>query len=146
MPSNLWYEPGEYLQMKCYLITPPTLQPAETSGEKCYVRPLKSLLKTVQRICKFQFQVMKSAWNWKIQGRFRRKTTTARKEGIVVSEPVCKAFFAVNWYHTIIFTHLYFWHFLPCGSPTVKLVICEWTAFMESDQSHRFTFGPMSFI
>lgn len=103
MPSNLWYEPDEYLQMKCYLITPPTLQPAETSGEKCYVRPLKSLLKIVQRICKFQFQVMKSAWNWKIHGRFRRKTTTARKEGIVVSEPVCKAFFAVNWYHAIFF-------------------------------------------
>lgn len=70
----------------------------------------------------------------------------ARKQGIVVSEPVCKAFFAVNWYYSIFFTHLYFWHFLPCGSPTVKLVICEWTAFKESDQSRRFTFGPMSFI
>lgn len=45
MPSNLWYEPGEYLQMKCYLITPPTLQPAETSGEKCYVRPFEKPFK-----------------------------------------------------------------------------------------------------
>lgn len=59
MPSNLWYEPGEHLQMKCYLITPPTLQPAETSGEKCYVRPLKSLLKIVQRNANFNFKL----WN-----------------------------------------------------------------------------------
>ena len=63
-------------------------------------KPFKNCAKR----CKFQFQVMKSAWNQEIQGRFRRKTTTARKEGIAVSEPVCKAFFAVNWYHAI-FSH-----------------------------------------
>lgn len=71
----------------------------------------------------------------------------ARKEGIVVSEPVCKAFFAVNWYYSIFFHSFVLLAFFALWvTPTVKLVICEWTAFKESDQSRRFTFGPMSFI
>lgn len=103
MPSNLWYEPDEYLQMKCYLITPPTLQPAETSGEKCYVRPLKSLLKIVQRNANFNFKLWNRLGIKKSKVDLEEKQLRLEKKVLSCPNLCVKPFFAVNWYHAIFF-------------------------------------------
>ena len=114
----------------------------------------KVFFKIVQRNANFNFRLWNRLRIIKSNVDSQGKNTMAWKESLVVSEPVCKAaFLAVNWYYSIFsfictFCILFctFGILLPSVSPTVKLVICEWTVFKESDQSHRFIFGPMSFI
>lgn len=92
--------------------------------EKCYARPLKSLLKIVQRNANFNFKLWNRLRIKKSNVDLQEKQLWLEKKVLSCPNLCLKPFFAVNWYYNI-FVHSFV--LLAFFSPVGHLLSSWWS-------------------